>query len=47
VYDASAAYSAETYFSLGHSWTVFLWLAAYTAAEIAAYVVLMRARRFE
>jgi len=47
IYDASAAYSAELYFSLCHAWPAFLWLAVYTAAEIAVYVFAMRKKRFE
>lgn len=47
VYDASAAYSAQDYFSLRHTWPLLLWLAAYIAAETAAYVIMMRTRRFE
>ena len=47
VYDASVAYSAENYFSLSNTWPLLLWLAAYIIAEIAAYVLVMRARRFE
>ena len=47
VYDASVAYSAQDYFSLGHAWPSFLWLATYTAAEIAAFALIMRAKRFE
>lgn len=47
VYDASVAYSAQEYFSLAHVWPTLLWLAAYTAAEIVAYVLVMRIRRFE
>jgi hypothetical protein len=47
IYDACAAAGAEPYFSLGHAWPAFLWLTAYAAAEIAAYVLAMRAKRFE
>jgi hypothetical protein len=47
VYDASAAYSAQEYFHLNHTWPSLLWLVAYTAAEIAAYALVMRAKRFE
>ncbi len=47
VYDASVACSAGETFSLGSAFAPLLWLAAYAAAETAAYVLLMRARRFE
>ncbi len=47
IYDASVAYSAGDYFNLAHAWPWLLWLAAYTAAEAAAYILLMRIRRFE
>jgi|AGTN01.1.fsa_nt_gi hypothetical protein len=47
VFDLSVAYSAGTYFSLGGTWPLFLWLAAYTAVQTAAYVLIMRAKRFE
>lgn len=47
VYDASVAYSAQYYFSFADTWPSLLWLAAYTAAEIVAYTLIMRLKRFE
>jgi hypothetical protein len=47
VYDLATAYGRDAYFNLGGTLVFFLWLAAYTVLEAAAYVGVMLKRKFE